>query len=95
MGPDFAVCVGPRHLGQPGLLRACEHYCNPNVTWNPDLTEVIHKCVCVSVCVQAHFKGVPAGDGTPLDLLLSQFCATPTFFSFIYLFFTSFSLTLG
>lgn len=23
--PDFAACVGIRHLGQSGLLKACEH----------------------------------------------------------------------
>lgn len=45
-GPDFAVCVGIRHLEQSGLLGACEHYCNLNVNWNPDLTEVINRGVC-------------------------------------------------
>lgn len=63
--PDFAVCVGIRHLEQSRLLGACEHYCNPNVNWNPDLTEVINRCVCVC---NPTSMAVPAGDGTAMDL---------------------------
>lgn len=52
-GTEPAVCVGTRHCERSGLLGACEHYCNPNVNWNLDLTEVINKCVCV----QSHMDG--------------------------------------
>lgn len=65
VGQDSAVCVGTRHLRQSGLLGACEHYCNPNVNWNPDLTEDINRCVCVS---NPTSMAVPAGDGTVVDL---------------------------
>ena len=68
VGPDSAVCVVTCHFGQSRLFGACEHYCNPNIIWNPDLTEVIK----ISVCVQSHFKGVPAGEGTPVGLQLNH-----------------------
>lgn len=70
VGQDPAVCVGTRHLEQSGLFGACEHYCNPNVNWNLDLTEVINRCVCVCVS-DPTWMAVPAGDGTVVDLLES------------------------
>ncbi len=54
-GPG-CVCGHPS-LGAVRAVRACEHYCNPNVNWNPDLTEVINRCVCVCVCVQSRIDG--------------------------------------